>query len=258
MDYRHRVVISLLRAWRLLSRAVRHPGALWRRPAAAARRLGLILRRMTGPSVVLAGLGVYLVAVPSAWVYASTSSYRTVADRVPAAPVAIVMGAGLDGRGRPSPFLAGRLQTAADLYRRGKIRAILVTGDNSRKDYDEPTAMRAYLVKLKIQANRIVLDYAGFDTWDSCVRAKKIFGVDRAIVVTQVFHLPRAVALCRAAGIEAYGVGHDSLLVDRGPTRYGYFREVFASIKAINAVVFRPRPRFLGPKEPGIGRALAG
>lgn len=215
-------------------------------------------RRWAGPLVVLAGLGAYLVLVPTAWVYASTAEYRKSAAEVPAAPVGIVMGAGLDPQGKPTPFLAGRLRTAADLYRRGKVKVLLVTGDNGSKAYDEPTAMRDYLVADGIPAQRIVLDYAGFDTWDSCVRAKKIFGVDRAIVVTQLFHLPRAVALCRAAGIQAYGVGHDSRPVHATTTDYGYFREFFASIKATGTLIFHPRPRFLGHKETGVQRALAG
>lgn len=214
------------------------------------------VRRCAAPLAVLAGLGVYLVAAPTAWTYASTADYRRTAADVPAAPVAIVMGAGVDGAGKPTPFLAGRLRTAADLYRRGKVRVLLVTGDNGSRGYDEPSAMRDFLVAGGIPAQRIVLDYAGFDTWDSCVRAKKIFGVDRATVVTQEFHLPRAVALCRAAGIDAYGVGHDSSTVDARVTRDGYAREVLASVKAVGDVVFTPGPRFLGPPEPGVRKAL--
>lgn len=214
------------------------------------------VRRLVAPLTVLAGLGVYALAAPSAWMYAGTSEYRLTPATVPVTPVAIVLGAGLDPDGKPSPFLAGRLRLAADLYQRGKVRVVLVTGDNSRKSYDEPTAMRNFLIANGIPAGRVVLDYAGFDTWDSCVRAKKIFGVDRATVVTQEFHLPRAVALCRAAGIDAYGVGHDSSTVDARVTRDGYAREVLASVKAVGDVVFTPGPRFLGPPEPGVRKAL--
>ncbi|MGI8329891.1 SanA/YdcF family protein [Actinomadura scrupuli] len=218
-------------------------------------RLARGVRRGAGPLAVLAGLGSYAVAAPTAWMYADTAPYRLTAATVPAAPVAIVLGAGLEGA-RPSPFLAGRLRTTADLYRRGKVRVILVTGDNSRKSYDEPSAMRDFLVAEGVPADRIVLDYAGFDTWDSCARAKEIFGVRRAIVVTQKFHLPRAVALCRSVGIEAYGVGHDTYPIDGRTTTYGYAREVVASIKAVGDLVAHPRPRFLGPREPGVERAL--
>ncbi|MCW2919996.1 MAG: hypothetical protein JWN52_8064 [Actinomycetia bacterium] len=230
-------------------RLARFRGRAW-------RDLALVAKRGAGPLAVVAGLGVYALAAPTAWMYASTSSYRLTTATVPAAPVAVVMGAGLEG-GKPSPFLAGRLRTTMDLYHRGKVRAILVTGDNSRKGYDEPSAMRDFLVAKGVPADRIVLDYAGFDTWDSCARAKKIFGVNRAIVVTQKFHLPRAVALCRSAGIDAYGVGHDTYAMDHGTTEYGYAREVLASLKAMGDVVAHPQPHFLGPREPGIQQALA-
>ncbi len=218
-----------------------------------------LLRRWALPLAVLGLLACYAVAVPTAWVYASTSAYRKSVQDVPAAPVAIVFGAGLNPNGSPSPFLAGRLEIAVQLYRMGKIRAVLVTGDNSRKTYDEPTAMKAYLVRRGFPEAKIVLDYAGFDTWDSCDRARQIFGVDKAIVVTQLFHLPRAVALCRAAGIQAYGVGDDTYRVKafRTTTQYGYVREVFADLKAVESLTVKPHPRFLGPKERGIQRALA-
>jgi vancomycin permeability regulator SanA len=226
---------------------------------AFVRRWAGVLWRWAGPVAVLGLLVVYVVAAPTAWVYASTSAYRKSVASVPAEPVAIVMGAGLDNRGQPTAFLRGRLDIATQLYGLGKIQAILVTGDNSRKSYDEPTAMRTYLLAHGIPDQKIVLDYAGFDTWDSCDRAKRIFGVDRAIVITQLFHLPRAVALCRAAGIRAYGVGDDTGKIPAfvTTTRYGYVREVFADMKAIGSITTKPNPRFLGPKEPGIQRALA-
>lgn len=214
------------------------------------------MRAWAGPLVVLGALLAYALAAPAGWLFTSTAPYRLPADRVPAAPVAIVLGAGLDDSGRPMPFLQGRLRTAADLYRRGKVRVILVTGDNSRKEYDEPTAMRDYLLAEGIPPHRIVLDHAGFDTWDSCVRAKKVFGVDRATIVTQLFHLPRAVALCRAAGIRTYGVGHDTMSIDPATTEYGYVREFPAALKAVADLIGRPKPTFLGPRENGVQRAL--
>ncbi|WP_018545273.1 SanA/YdcF family protein [Streptomyces sp. LaPpAH-108] len=195
-----------------------------------------------------------LALLPSAWLYVSTADrLRTVAD-VPREQVAIVFGAGL-WDGEPSPYLAHRLDAAARLYRAGRIEAVLVTGDNSREDYDEPDAMHTYLTHHGVPAARIVEDYAGFDTWDSCVRARKVFGVDRAVLISQGFHIRRAVALCEAAGVRSYGVGvsakHDATWY------YGGTREVFAAAKASLDVLFRPGPRFLGPKEDGVERALA-
>ncbi|MFC5907637.1 SanA/YdcF family protein [Streptacidiphilus monticola] len=197
-----------------------------------------------------------LALAPSAWVYAEAAGrLRTVAD-APSAPVAVVFGAGLDPvSGAPSPYLKGRLDAALALYREGRVRALLVTGDNSRTDYDEPDAMRDYLVRNGVPARLVVRDYAGFDTWDSCARAHRIFGVDRAVLVSQEFHIRRAVTLCQAAGIESWGVGvpgpHDATWV------YGVVREVGAAGKAALDTAFHPDPHFLGPRETSL-QAVAG
>ncbi|MEU7058634.1 ElyC/SanA/YdcF family protein [Streptomyces sp. NPDC046197] len=192
--------------------------------------------------------------LPATWMYVVTADrLRTTAD-APRTEVAVVFGAGL-WAGEPSPYLAHRLDAAAELYRAGRVEVVLVTGDNSREDYDEPDAMRAYLTRHGVPGGRIVSDYAGFDTWDSCVRAKKIFGVDRAVLISQGFHIRRAVALCDAAGVDSYGVGVD----DKHDTTwyYGGTREVFAAGKAALDAVFQPDPTFLGPREHGVARALA-
>lgn len=215
-----------------------------------------LARRWMGPGSVALALTGFAVMVPTAWAYASTARFRTSPDEVPAMPVALVLGAGVIDN-RPSTLLARRLDLAVELYRLGKARVLLVSGDNSAHDYDEPTVMRDYLVARGVPDERIVRDYAGFDTWNSCTRAKRIFGVEAAIVVTQDFHLPRAVALCRAAGIEAWGVGDDSFAARPQPTLKAYAREPFATIKAVYAVVRKPPPHFLGPVETGVQRALA-
>ncbi|MFJ8542080.1 vancomycin high temperature exclusion protein [Streptomyces sp. NPDC093586] len=199
--------------------------------------------------------GCVLALLPATWTYVVTGDrLRTTAD-VPPTEVAVVFGAGL-WDGEPSPYLAHRLDAAAELYRAGRIEVVLVTGDNSREEYDEPDAMRAYLVRHGVPDGRIVSDYAGFDTWDSCVRAKKIFGVDRAVLISQGFHIRRAVALCQEAGVASYGVGVDA---EHDATwYYGGAREVLAAGKAALDAVFEPDPRFLGPREPGVSEALAG
>ncbi|MEY9848891.1 vancomycin high temperature exclusion protein [Streptacidiphilus sp. MAP5-3] len=170
---------------------------------------------------------------------------RTVAD-VPAEPVVVVFGAGLDG-GRPSPYLAHRLDAALALYRAGRVRAVLVTGDNSRPDYDEPDAMRTYLVQHGVPTARIAADYAGFDTWDSCARAHRIFGVTRAVLVNTEYAIRRSVSLCETAGIDAYGIGvpepHDRTW------DYGAVREIASADKAVFLdELFDPDPHLLGPK----------
>ncbi|MEU5362561.1 ElyC/SanA/YdcF family protein [Streptomyces sp. NPDC005925] len=202
---------------------------------------------------VVAGCVVGLL--PATWLRVSTDGRVPGGGDVPRTEVAVVFGAGL-WDGEPSPYLAHRLDAAAELYRADRIEVVLVSGDNSREDYDEPDAMRAYLTRHGVPDARIVSDYAGFDTWDSCVRAKKIFGVDRAVLISQDFHVRRAVALCRAAGVTPYGVG---VAEPRDVTwYYGGVREVVAAGKAVWDVVVEPDPHFLGPREPGVRRALAG
>ncbi|WP_327356189.1 SanA/YdcF family protein [Streptomyces sp. NBC_01304] len=198
-------------------------------------------------------LGCVLALLPSTWMHAVADSRVGSTATAPRAQVAMVFGAGL-WNGEPSPYLAHRLDAAAELYRAGKIEVVLVTGDNSRVEYDEPDAMRAYLKKHGVPDRRIVSDYAGFDTWDSCVRAKKIFGVDRAVLISQGFHIRRAVALCRSAGIDAYGVGVEA--VHDATWYYGGVRELIASGKAAADALFEPDPTFLGERERGVTDAL--
>ncbi|MEU7662876.1 SanA/YdcF family protein [Streptomyces lincolnensis] len=198
--------------------------------------------------------GCVLALLPATWMYVVTGDRLRTAQDVPRTEVAVVFGAGL-WAGEPSPYLAHRLDAAAKLYREGRIEVVLVTGDNSRRDYDEPDAMRTYLTRHGVPDRRIVSDYAGFDTWDSCVRAKKIFGVDRAVLISQGFHIRRAVALCQEAGVSSYGVGVDAR--HDATWYYGGAREILAAGKAALDALFEPDPRFLGPKEPGVTRALA-
>ncbi|MCW2882789.1 MAG: hypothetical protein JWQ95_6889 [Sphaerisporangium sp.] len=198
------------------------------------------------------------------WAWLSTTGYRVTAGaatgwmgEVPAAPVGLVLGAGLY-HGSPTPMLATRLDVAAELYHGGKVRALLLSGDNSRVGYDEPSVMRDYLIAHGVPGDVLVLDYAGFDTWDSCVRARDVFGVRRLTVVTQSFHLPRAVALCRTAGLDAFGVGDDSAVTWPGRTYIYAAREFAATAKGfLDSVVLKSPPVFPGPRETSLDRFLA-
>jgi vancomycin permeability regulator SanA len=194
------------------------------------------VRRLSWIVAVL--LAPLLVAGPLAWFTFSTDSRRTTADRAEARPVAIVLGAGLRRDGHPTLLLARRLDVAADLYQRGTVDAVLVSGAD-----DEPAAMRRYLLTAGVPTAKIVEDDAGFRTWDSCVRAHDVYGVRSAIVVTQAFHLPRAVVLCRAAGIDAAGVGDPSLEARRRATVHGWLREVPATMRALGDTLLRPAPQ---------------
>ncbi|MCD7439744.1 YdcF family protein [Streptomyces lincolnensis] len=219
-----------------------------RRPRLPRTRAGR--RRLV--QAVMAGC--VLALLPATWMYVVTGDRLRTAEDVPRTEVAVVFGAGL-WAGEPSPYLAHRLDAAARLYREGRVEVVLVTGDNSRRDYDEPDAMRTYLTRHGVPDRRIVSDYAGFDTWDSCVRAKKIFGVDEAVLISQGFHIRRAVALCQEAGVSSYGVGVDAR--HDATWYYGGAREILAAGKAALDVLFEPDPRFLGPKETGVAKALA-
>ncbi|MFJ4679970.1 vancomycin high temperature exclusion protein [Kitasatospora sp. NPDC088783] len=231
----------------ILRCAGRRARAVWRAVRPVDRRRQ---RRWFQAVVLCSALGL----APDAWLHLTQSGrVGTVAD-APEAPVAVVFGAGLMD-GAPSPYLAHRLDAALELYRAHKVRAILVTGDNGTVRYDETDAMRGYLIDRGVPAVRVVGDYAGFDTWDSCSRAHRIFGVDRALLVSQTFHVRRALALCAAAGIDAYGVRveewHDVTW------EYGEAREVGGALKAAVNVLLRPDPTLLGPREDGVARALA-
>jgi vancomycin permeability regulator SanA len=196
-----------------------------------------------------------LALLPATWIRLSTSG-RVVHEvaAAPDAPVAVVFGAGL-WDGEPSPYLAHRLDAAVALYRRGTVGAVLVSGDNSTEDYDEPDAMRRYLTARGVPARRVVADYAGFDTWDTCTRAARIFGVRRAVLVSQDFHIRRALALCDAAGVDAYGV---AVPEPRDVTWYaGAARELAGAVKAAYDGVVTPDPRFLGPQEAHLDQAPA-
>jgi vancomycin permeability regulator SanA len=197
------------------------------------------------------------------WAWLGSSAHRATAvgddwlGQVPTAQAALVLGAGLYGT-QPTPMLAHRLDIAAELYRAGKVRALLLSGDNSRKEYDEPTAMRDYLLRRGVPDRVMVLDYAGFDTWDSCVRARKVFGARQVTVVTQEFHLPRAVTLCRTAGLEAFGVGDDSTREFAAPTYVYATRELLATAKAFaDAMVLHSDPVYPGPREVSLTKILA-
>jgi vancomycin permeability regulator SanA len=203
------------------------------------------------PLVLAALLAPVLVAAPLAWFAATTGSRRTTVERAQPRPVALVLGAGLRADGRPTLLLARRLDIAAALYHRGTVDAVLVSGAD-----DEPGAMHAYLLSAGVPDAKIVRDAAGFRTWDSCVRARHVFGVRSAIVVTQAFHLPRAIVLCGAAGIDVTGVGDASLPARRRATVYGWLREVPAAVKALGDALLRPAPRSLGEPTTSLADAV--
>jgi len=171
-------------------------------------------------------------------------------DDVPAERVAIVFGAGLLRDGSAGPVLRDRVETAAQLYQQGKVEKVLMSGDNRFANYNEPEAMRQYALDLGIPDSAIVLDYAGRRTYDTCYRASVIFQVDAAILVTQSFHLPRALFLCNSFGVESTGVEANNTYFRKVSRLYWNTRELFATTQAVWDVrVSRPLP-VLGDPEP--------
>lgn len=175
---------------------------------------------------------------------------------VPAKRVVIVFGAGLWRDGRPTPVLYDRVATAVALYQAGKVEKILMSGDNRFMDYNEPGVMQRVAMDLGVPADAIVLDYAGRRTYDTCYRAKAIFGVTEAILVTQTFHLPRALYLCIALGVNAQGVSADQRDYHRASMLYWNMRELVATAAALWDVAVRHPVPVLGeplpifPEEP--------
>jgi SanA protein len=212
------------------------------------RRLRLLL--------LVAALPLALVAAANALVVldARGDSAGSLSD-VPHAQAALVLGAQVKPDGTPSAMLADRIEAAAALYRAGKVDKLLLSGDHGRWAYDEVGTMRRELLARGIPARDVFTDHAGFDTWDSAQRARRVFGVESAIVVTQRFHLARALYSAHRAGLDATGYAADrrSYGTVMGRLR---LREALARVKVVADSVTGADPRFLGPKLPigGDGR----
>jgi len=172
------------------------------------------------------------------------------ADGAPGERLAIVFGAGLRRDGTPTAILRDRVETAARLYFDGKVEKILMSGDNRFENYNEPESMRQYALALGVPNDAIALDYAGRRTYDTCYRAKTVFKVDRALLVTQRFHLPRALFLCNALGLDAHGVEANNNSYRRGSLLIWNFREQLATVAAfLDVYVNNPLP-VVGDPEP--------
>ncbi len=145
---------------------------------------------------------------------------------------------------RSNPYYYFRIEAAARLYHAGKIKRILVSGDNRHKSYNEPDMMKDDLVKAGVPAHHIYCDYAGFRTLDSMVRAKKVFGLHTFTVISQRFHNERAICLARWQGIDAIGYNAKDVSLKRG--KYVQLREAFARCKMILDMIINKQPHFLG------------
>ena len=224
----------------------------WHRPYIRAPRWNWLL--IAGIKVVAAiAVTVVIARVYSAW-QARGQVYSF--DSVPTRPVAIIFGAEVYDDGTPSQMLADRVAAGAKLYREGKVKALLLTGDNHVSTYNEPEAMRHYAMQLGVPFPAIVLDYAGFRTYDSCYRARDIFKVDKAILVSQQFHLDRALLICNRLGINSVGVAADVLR----PEGYSLdsllrsqVREFPSTALSVVDLLIGTKPTFLGQPLPIFG-----
>lgn len=175
-----------------------------------------------------------LVAVVPVAVVQGTGQTRLRAtlDAVDPRPVVVVPGAGLRAGGSPSVYLERRLAAARDLYRAGTVQVVLASGDGRSPYHDEPAAMAAWLAAQGVPVDAVLQDPAGLDTHDTCVRAHDVFGVDRAVVVTQDYHVRRALFSCARAGIDVVGVGVSAQSDTRARSFVWHLREMPASWKA--------------------------
>ncbi len=196
-------------------------------------------------------LAVLLLLVPIAMRVAVARYTYTSIEEVPESDAALVLGASVV-RGNPSPILTERADVAVALYREQKVSKILVTGDNGALSYDEVTPVREYLLEAGIPSEDIFLDHAGFDTYSSMYRAREVFKAESLIIVTQDFHLPRALWVARHLGLTAYGV-----VAGTGGSTYSYVREIPASIKAVLDTSTGREPKYLGPELPLSGNGEA-
>ncbi|GAA3398085.1 SanA/YdcF family protein [Cryptosporangium minutisporangium] len=214
-------------------------------------------RRLLGLAIGFVVLGVLALVASVAWTLTASAGHRYGVDEAPDAPVAIVFGAQLRPDGTPKPFLAGRLDTAAELYRAGTVRALLVSGDGRGTSGDEVAAMTRYLTARGVPADRIVGDPNGLDTYDTCARAHQVFGVRRALLVSQSFHVPRAVTLCRHVGIDADGVASRCDTCSDKTLWRNRVREVPAAFKAAGDALRDRPPVVVSPRDSALDKALS-
>lgn len=207
-----------------------------------------LFRKILKWTLYLAILTAIAVWASGVWINRSTKDqlYADAAS-IPARKVGLVLGASKNTTHGPNLFFAYRMQAAAELYKAGKVKYLLVSGDNHREDYDEPTDMKAALVELGVPDSCIYLDYAGFRTFDSMVRCKDVFGEDTVTVISQQFHNQRAVFIANHEGIDA--IAYNAKEVDAHYSLKTRIREYFARVKCVlDLFVFHTKPKFLGDK----------
>lgn len=199
-----------------------------------------IIRKLLKWAILILLAGIILVNLfvrftSSPYIYHSIGNVKE-------ADTALILGAAVYSGGDLSPVFQSRVEKALELYKEGKVKTILVSGDNSTVAHNEVNPVKDYLLKKGVSDKDIFLDHAGFDTYSSMYRARDIFKVKNIIVVTQAFHLPRAVFIARNLGIDAYGYSAP----DGSEKLKNYIRESLATEKAVLNLIFKREPKFLG------------
>ena len=184
--------------------------------------------------------------LPRLWVERRHASKIHPLHEAPSAPVAIVFGAGLRRDGTPTPVLADRVKTAVELFQSGKIQQILMSGTQQNAMYDEPAAMKELAVQLGVPADSILVDGDGVRTLETCRRARDQFNVEQALLVSQRYHLPRALETCQALGLPAEGVSADLRTYSNQAVRFWTLRELPATLIAL----WESHIRLPGPPPP--------
>ena len=209
---------------------------LWRR---------FVLTSLIAPAVI----ALFVWATNEAVLSGVQGRIYTSVDSVPPARAALVLGTSPLFGGNKNPFFERRMDAAAELYRAKKVQKLLVSGDNGTRYYDEPTAMRKALMQRGVPEQDIVVDYAGFHTLDSVVRAHRVFGLDRCIIVTDDFHLPRAIYIADNEKLQV--VGFQTVPLPRSISPRTHFRELLSrTLIWLDINVFNRQPKFLGPRQP--------
>lgn len=163
----------------------------------------------------------------------------------------IILGCGVKFNGQPSMMLADRLERGIDLYKQGVAPKIIMSGDHGQIEYDEVNTMKQFAIDKNIPSEDIFMDHAGFSTYESMYRAKEIFKAQSVVIVSQEYHLYRAIYIAEKLGIEAYGVNADYRLY--GGEKYREAREILARFKDFFKTVFKPEPTYLGETIPVSG-----
>ncbi len=213
----------------------------------------MLKKRLLIIAAVLAALAAGTVFVPDIIVVSSAKDRIITADEAAElenTDCVLVLGAGVRD-GNPTPMLRDRLITGISLYKSGAAPKIIMSGDHGREDYDEVNVMKSYAVENGVPDGDVFMDHAGFSTYDSVYRAKAVFEADSIIIVTQKYHLYRALYIAERLGVNAVGVSAD--LDDYSGQLKRDLREIAARDKDFFSCLFKPEPKYLGEKIPVSG-----